>query len=236
MLHSSVMSFGCSAHQVPADQLRHVPRGVEVDRPLDRNEHVQTRLARRLDDGLERHALQQLAQPERHFLAFLERDRVELGLGALRLLAGIDVRIEVEQHVVGVVQHRGLERCERARVVGALRHCVRAGLRARMPDVELERPRLREPQQRRQVVAQQVVVLLVLVRGEHGDRSRRTRAAPAPSASGRTAGRGCRRASGSSSAADRRDAAACTATSAPGRRSRSRLVNAGSSRAGSAGQ
>ena len=39
-----------------------------------------------------------------------------------------------------------------------------------MPDVELERARLREPQQRRQVVAQQVLVALVLVAGEHGDR------------------------------------------------------------------
>ena len=38
-----------------------------------------------------------------------------------------------------------------------------------MPDVELERARLRQPQQRRQVVAQQVLVLLVLVSGEHGD-------------------------------------------------------------------
>jgi hypothetical protein len=70
--------------------------------------------ARRLDDRLERHALQQLAQPERDLLAFLERDRVELGLRALRLVAGIDVRVEIEQHVIGIVEHRGFERLERA--------------------------------------------------------------------------------------------------------------------------
>ena len=39
-----------------------------------------------------------------------------------------------------------------------------------MPDVEFERAGLREPQQRRQVVAQQVLVALVLVLREHGDR------------------------------------------------------------------
>ena len=38
-----------------------------------------------------------------------------------------------------------------------------------MPDVELERPRLRKPEQRRQVVAHQVVVPFVLVLGKHGD-------------------------------------------------------------------
>jgi len=39
-----------------------------------------------------------------------------------------------------------------------------------MPDVELERPGLREPQERRQVVAQQIGVLLVLVRRKKRDR------------------------------------------------------------------
>ena len=36
-----------------------------------------------------------------------------------------------------------------------------------MPDVELERARLREPKQRRQIVAEQVVVALVLVAGKY---------------------------------------------------------------------
>ena len=125
---------------------------------------MQAGLARGLDDRFERHAVQQFAQPERDLLALLERDRVELGFRALRFLARIDVRVEVEQHVVGIVQHRALERFERRRIVGALRHRIRSGFRARVPDVVFERPRLREPQQRRQVVAQQVVVLLVLVR------------------------------------------------------------------------
>ena len=39
-----------------------------------------------------------------------------------------------------------------------------------MPDVELERADLAEPQQRRQVVRENVAVLLVLVLGEHVDR------------------------------------------------------------------
>ena len=82
------------------------------------------------------------------------------GSAPLRLLARIDVRIDVEQHVVGIVEHRGLERLERAsRSRCSSMAASGAGLRARMPDVELERARLREPEQRRQVVAEQVVVL-----------------------------------------------------------------------------
>ena len=72
-------------------------------------------------------------------------------------------------HVIGIVEHRGFQRLERRRVVGAFRHGVGSGLRARMPDVEFERPGLREPQQRRQVVAQQIIVPLVLVPREHRD-------------------------------------------------------------------
>ena len=58
--------------------------------------------------------VQQLAQPERDFLALLEGDGVELRLGALRLLARVDVRVDVEQHVVGVVEDRA-PRATRAR-------------------------------------------------------------------------------------------------------------------------
>ena len=108
-------------------------------------------------------------------LPFSKATVLSSGSAPFASLPGIDVRIEVEQHVVGIVEDRRLERFERARVVGALRDGIGPELRARMPDVELERARLREPQQRRQVVAQQVVVLLVLAAREHGDRSRRNR-------------------------------------------------------------
>ena len=49
--------------------------------------------------------------------------------------------------------------------------CVGPRLRARMPHMKLERSRLREPEQRWQVVAQQVLVALVLVPREHRNRA-----------------------------------------------------------------
>src|SRR3954470_22706556 len=52
-------------HQVPANELRDLSCRVEIQRAADRHEDMQTGLARRLHDGLERHAFQKLAQPER---------------------------------------------------------------------------------------------------------------------------------------------------------------------------
>ena len=158
------------AHEVPADELRHLPRRIEVDGPPDRQEYMQPGFAGRFHDRLERHAVQQLAQTKGHLLALLERHGVELGLVSRRLLAGIDVRIDVEHHIVRVVQHRLLEGLERARIVRCLGARIGRHFGARVPDVELERARLRKPQQCRQVVAQQVVVRLVPVIGKHRDR------------------------------------------------------------------
>src|SRR5688572_16118260 len=82
-LHGDVLRM--PAHEMPADELRDRARRVEVDGAVDRHEDMQARLPRGLHDRLERHAIQQLAQPERDLLAFFERHRVELGLLA-RLL------------------------------------------------------------------------------------------------------------------------------------------------------
>ena len=110
MLHSSVMSFGCSRIRCrPTSSETWRAASKSIVRSIGTNT-CRPGLARRLDDRLERHALQKLAQPERDFLALLERDGVELRLGALRLLARIDVRVEVEEHVIGKVEDRGFER------------------------------------------------------------------------------------------------------------------------------
>jgi hypothetical protein len=147
-----------------------VARGIEVERALDRHEDVQARLARGLHDRLQRHRLQQLAQVEGDFLSLLEGERVELGLVARLLLARVDVGIDVEHDPVGVVEDRILEGRERARVVRALRDAVGSRLRARVPHVEFQRARLREPEERGQVVAEKIVVLLVLAAREDRDR------------------------------------------------------------------
>src|SRR5881394_3313445 len=60
------------AHEMAADQLGHLARRVEIDGALDGHEDVQAGPARSLDDRVELHALQQLAQPERDLLALLE--------------------------------------------------------------------------------------------------------------------------------------------------------------------
>src|SRR5688572_5922806 len=133
------------AHEMPADALRHLPRRLEVDGAADRQEDVQPGLAGSLDDRLELHAVQQLAQAERHLLALLERHRVELWLVAGLFLARVDVRIDVEHDVVRIVEHRALQRVERRGVVRALASAIRREPGSRMPDVELERPGLREP-------------------------------------------------------------------------------------------
>src|SRR5437016_7619777 len=88
------------AHDVPSDRLADVARLIEGHATLDRYEHVQTRLAGGFHDRLEGHLLQQRAQPERDALADREAALVELGLRALRLLAGVDIRIDVrsEEH------------------------------------------------------------------------------------------------------------------------------------------
>ena len=120
----------------------------------------------------------ELAQPEGDLLALLEGHRVELGLRALappsRSRCTDRCRTPRSRGSSGstlrAIRARWRSRCCRDR--------VGPGPRARVPDVELERPDLREPQQRRQVVAQQVVVRLLLAPGEHRDASRRTPAAP----------------------------------------------------------
>src|SRR6266571_1800569 len=83
-LHRDVLRV--PAYEVPTDELADLAGRVEADRAADRHEDVQPGLARGLDDRLERHALQQLAQPERHFLPLLEGRRVQLGLIAGRFL------------------------------------------------------------------------------------------------------------------------------------------------------
>ena len=100
------------AHDVPSDRLADVARLIEGHGTLDRHEHVQARLAGGLHDRLEGHLLQQLTQPERDAPADRETALVELRLRALRLLAGVDVRIDVEHQIVGVVEDRGLQRSE----------------------------------------------------------------------------------------------------------------------------
>ncbi len=155
---------------MPPDHLAHLARCVEVERALDRHEDVQAGLAGGFHDCAQPHAREQFAQVECDFLAFFEGDRVQLGLFAGRFLAGIDIGVDVEDDVVGVIEDGSFERGERARVVGPLVRRIRARFRPGMPHVKLEGARLREPQQRRQVVAQQVVVALVFVLGENGDR------------------------------------------------------------------
>ena len=131
---------------------------------------MQAGLSRRLHDRLEPHAVQQLAQPEGDLLAFLECNRVELGLVTRGFLAGINIGIDIEYNPVGIIQHRALERFERAAVVGLLGRGILCDLGARVPDVKFERARLREPEERRQVVTQQILVRLVFVVREHGNR------------------------------------------------------------------
>src|SRR6267378_2484631 len=91
-------------HEMPPHRLAHLSRRVEIERALDRHENMQPGLARGLHHRFEAHAREQLAQGERDLLALLESDRVELGLVARRLLPRVDVRIDVEHHIVGIVE------------------------------------------------------------------------------------------------------------------------------------
>src|SRR5436190_348630 len=90
-LHSRVMSFGCrrircrptislTCRAASKSSVRRI--GTKTCRPV----------LPEVFDGLERHALQQLAQPERHFLGLLEGDGVQLRLGTRGFLAGVDIR------------------------------------------------------------------------------------------------------------------------------------------------
>src|SRR5437763_10842241 len=99
-------------HQVPSHGLADVARLIEGHGALDGHEHVQTRLSRGLHHRCERHFLEELPQPERNAFSDREAALVELGLGARSLLAGVHVGIDVEDEVLGVVEDRGLERCE----------------------------------------------------------------------------------------------------------------------------
>src|SRR6266852_5147015 len=115
-------------HEMPPHHLAHLARGVEVESALDRYENVQPGLARGLHHRFEGHAREQLAEFESDLLALLEGDGVQLGLVARGFLPRVDIGVDVEHDVVGIVQHRGFERGERARVVGAAAGCIRPGL------------------------------------------------------------------------------------------------------------
>src|SRR5262249_26176799 len=100
---------GMGPEEVPADGLAQVPGRLECHGPLDGHEDVQSRLTRGLDYGVQRHLPQESPQPECNTAADCEAARVELGLGSLGLLPRVDVGIDVEYQVVGVVEDRLLE-------------------------------------------------------------------------------------------------------------------------------
>ncbi len=84
---------------------------------------------------------------------------VELGLRPLRLLARIDVGVDVEHQEVGVVERGALESLRaswrnRCPAPAAVRLDVGAGV----PDMKLEGAVLAQPEERRQVVRQDVAI------------------------------------------------------------------------------
>src|SRR5688572_15359424 len=98
--------FGMGLQQMPTHHLTDGPRLVERYRPFYGDIDVQAGLARSFHNRLERHLAQEVAQPESDSPAGCETLLVELGLGALRFLARIDVGVDVEHEIVGIVEHR----------------------------------------------------------------------------------------------------------------------------------
>ena len=137
------------------------------ERPLDRHDDVQPGLPRRFDSRRERHLVEQRVEPHGDLPRLVERRRAECGLLAPRLAARVDERVDVEDDVVRILDHRALQRGERRREVGAAVGRIRPPAHARMPDVELERAHVSAPQKRREVVAQDVLVGRALALREH---------------------------------------------------------------------
>src|SRR5690606_7040134 len=105
--------------------------------------------------------------PECDALTHRETLLIELWFRPRCFLAGIDVRIYVEDEVIGIVEHGSLERSEGARIIRALAERIGSDTRAGMPNVKLQRADLSEPKQRRQVVHENVIVSFVFVLREH---------------------------------------------------------------------
>src|SRR5688572_99143 len=89
--------------QMPAHHLADRPRLVERYRSLYGHEDVQAGLPRSLHDRLERHFPQEITQPEGDSPAGRETLLVELRLGAFCFLTRIDVWVDVEHEIVGIV-------------------------------------------------------------------------------------------------------------------------------------
>src|SRR3954468_23190501 len=140
------------------DRLGHLPCGVEVDRAPNRQKDMQACLARRFHDGLEPHVVEDLPYAKRDFLTLLEGHLVELRLVARRFLARIDVRVDIENYAIRIIHHRLFECPQRALVIGSAARSVTVDFGSRVPDMEFECSRLREPKERRQVVAYQVIM------------------------------------------------------------------------------
>ena len=100
---------------VSSDRAGDLPNRVVVQVPLDREIEVETGAPRGLDERDEAERVEQIADAKRQRAGPGERLAVELRLRSLRLATRVEVGIEIEDHEIGVVEHRPLERRLRAR-------------------------------------------------------------------------------------------------------------------------
>ena len=89
-----------------ADKARDLTYRVIAQGSMDRHDHMQARLARRLDERGERHLIEQPLKVEGNRPAFLERRSVVFRLLSRHFAAGINVRVKIEQQIVRKVDRR----------------------------------------------------------------------------------------------------------------------------------
>ena len=107
-LHRHVL--GPLALHVPRDRLRDRAGRVEIEVAHDRQIEMEAGPARRLDERDQAEALQDLADPERQPPRAGEGAPMQLRLLAAALLARVEVRVEIEDDEVGVIEDRPLQR------------------------------------------------------------------------------------------------------------------------------
>src|SRR2546422_979886 len=125
---------------------------------------METGASRRLDEGGETERIEQISDAERQGASASKGLSIELRLRPLGLTTGIEVGIEVEDDEIGIVEHRLLERGLRAGEGPAADPGIRTGLDSREPCVQLETSHLPEPEERRQVLTNEILAVRVATR------------------------------------------------------------------------
>ena len=100
---------------------------------------------------------------------------VELRLLALALPARIEIRVQIEDDEVGIVEYRALQVLFRAGELSTASPRVWRRIHPGKPGVQLEATHLGQEEQSREILADQVFAIAVVVAGINGDGARERR-------------------------------------------------------------